>query len=85
MKNHYRRDPLAKVRAQGFRDRMDRARQTMTQAEIEAGMKKVIRNKLELAEAITLDDFRLANLPMDQVNSMFKRVLRSVQNDMAKG
>lgn len=83
MKNAYRRDPLAKERARGLRDRMDRIRQTMTPAQIEASMKKIIRNKLELDETIALDDFRLANLPLDQVNAMFRRVLQSVQNAMA--
>jgi hypothetical protein len=83
MRNSFRRDPLAKVRAQGQRDRLDHMRNTMSSAEVEAKVRKIIREKLELSENISLDDFRLANLPMDQVNAMFKRALRAVQNEMA--
>ncbi len=83
MRNSYRHDPLAAVRAKGHRDRMERIRNTMTPAQVEASMKKIIRAKLEVDEPIDQDDFRLANLPMDQVNTMFKRVLQKVQNEMA--
>lgn len=83
MRNGFRRDPLAQIRARGQRDRLDRIRNTMAPAEVEAKVRKIIREKLELGETIALDDFRLANLPLDQVNAMFKRVLQSVQNTMA--
>ena len=83
MRNTYRRDPLAKIRAKGQRDRMDRIRREMTPSEVEAGMEKVIREKLGLGDPIALEDFRLANLPMDQVAPLFRRVLQKVQNKMA--
>jgi hypothetical protein len=83
MKNAYRRDPLDALRAKGHRDRLDRIRNSMTPAEVEAAMAKIIRTKLEQEEDIREDDFRLANLPMDQVKTIFRRVLRTVQNGIA--
>lgn len=83
MRNSYCRDPLAAVRAKGQRDRMDRIRREMTPGQVEAGMEKIIREKLGLNEPIALEDFQLANLPMEQVAPLFKRVLQKVQNKMA--
>jgi hypothetical protein len=79
----YRRDPLAATRRENTRDRMRLQRENMTGADVEAAMEKIIRAKLEIAESISLDDFRRANLPIGTVQNCFKLVLARVQHDRA--
>lgn len=79
----YRRDPFAKTRNEMRKERMDRQRQSMSPEQIEAAMQKIIRQKLADNEEISIDDFRLANLPVKEAQARFKRVLKTVQNSMA--
>lgn len=76
------RDPFAKTRRENFVDRMTRQREGMTVEQVESAMARIIRQKPP-EEPITLDDFRLKNLPMDTVKASFRRVLQKVQNEMA--
>lgn len=83
MTAYRRKDPFAATRNEMRRERMERTRANMTPEQVEAAMKKIIRAKLDDDQPIDQADFRLANLPMDQVNGLFKRVLKSVQNQRA--
>jgi hypothetical protein len=76
-------DPMDATRRAHRAQKRDLARQRMTSDMVEAGMRKVIREKLELCQPIELDDFRRANLPMDQVQDRFRGALAAVQNAMA--
>lgn len=74
---------LSRERAIGRRQRLDRIRLAMTPDQVRCDMARIIKAKLELNEDISLDDFRLANLPMDIVQVNFKAILRIVQNTLA--
>lgn len=81
MKNG-RRDPFAQTRREMRQERLTRERENMPPDVLEARMAKIIRAKLADNEPISLDDFRLANLPVKEAQACFKRVLRSVQNSL---
>jgi hypothetical protein len=69
------------------RDNVRHQREAMTAADVEKAMRSIIAGKLERdgGEAvITLADFQQANLPMDKVTPIARRVLTSVQNEMAE-
>lgn len=70
-------------RAAWRQERRERVRGEMEPDEVRCIMARIIRKKLELGEPIALDDFRLANLPMDLVQASFKAVLRITQNSIA--
>ena len=86
MARYRRRDPLAKDRAK-LRDAAIAAladpAPIQDPQELERGMRRVIRRKLADGETIALDDFRLAGLPVKDVEPRFKRVLATVQNSIA--
>jgi hypothetical protein len=73
------RDALARTRRENTRERMERKRDAMTGAEVQVAMEKIIRDKLQTGDPISLDDFRRANLPLGTVRNSFERVLATVR------
>lgn len=81
-----RRDPLQAVRRAHYADKMARACARMTPEETRAAMVRMIRNRIAEdgdSATVSLDDFRRANLPMDQVPGLFKSALSTAQNGIA--
>lgn len=85
-KRRYRRDPLAKDRAELAAAAAANPKPLdLAPTEIEARMAKIIRDRLSNGETISLEDFRLAALPVKEIQPRFKRVLAAVQNELAMG
>ena len=79
----YRRDPMDAVRRANRAQKLARQRETMTHEALMANMMRVIRDRLEIGEAIALEHFVQANLPAERVMPLFQTALAAVKTTLA--